>query len=121
LLILLKESLLIPADKCGVDSVRIFHLYRGFNRKSSYVGDFVKTSVQKTSPNNWIKKKTKLKSIIVRTSFRNFNLDGCSFRFKDNSSILLKKRLTPRGKEVVGPIVRSIRRKKFVASFAGTI
>ena len=101
--------------------MRIFHLYRGSFRKSSFVGDFVKTSVQKTSPNNWIKKKTKLKSIIIRTSFRNINLDGSSFVFKENSSILLKKRLTPKGKEVVGPVVRQIKRKKFVASFAGSI
>jgi ribosomal protein L14 len=43
---------MIPADKCGVDFVKIFHLYRGFFRKKSKNGDFVKVSVRKTSPNN---------------------------------------------------------------------
>jgi len=117
----LKESILIPADKCGVDTVKVFHLYRGFNRKSCGVGDFVKTSVQKTVPDNWIKKKSKLKGILVRTKFLINNNDGASFFFKENSVVLLKKRLSPKGKEVVGPSVRKIKRKKFVSSFAGSL
>jgi large subunit ribosomal protein L14 len=112
---------LIPSDKCGVESVKVFHLYKGFNRKSSRVGDFVKCSVQKTIPNNWIKKKTKLKGLIIRSKFSISNLDGTIFRFKENNVILLKKRLSPKGKEVVGPAVKAIRRKKFVASFAGAL
>lgn len=96
-------------------------MYKGFNRKSSRVGDFVKSSVKKTAPDNWIKKKTKLRGIIIRTKFDVINNDGSSFCFKENNVILLKKRLTPKGKEVFGPIVRKIKRKKFVASFAGAI
>jgi ribosomal protein L14 len=71
------------------------------------------------SPNNWIKKKTKLKGIIIRTKFNISNKDGLVFSFKENNLILLKKRLTPKGKEVVGPAVKIIKRKKFVSSFAG--
>jgi large subunit ribosomal protein L14 len=112
---------LIPSDKCGVDTVKVFHLYKGFNRKSSKIGDFVKSSVQKTVPNNWIKKKTKLKGLIVRSKFLITNRDGTSFNFKENNVILLKKRLSPKGKEVVGPAVRLIKRKKFVSSFAGSL
>jgi ribosomal protein L14 len=57
----------------------------------------------------------------VRSKFAISNPDGTVFRFKENNVILLKKRLSPKGKEVVGPAVRAIRRKKFVASFAGAI
>lgn len=96
-------------------------MYRGFCRKHSFVGDFVKVSVQKVSPENWIKKKTKLKSIIVRTKFTIFNNDGTSFYFKENNSVLLKKRLSTKGKEIVGPASRTIKRKKFVSSFAGAL
>lgn len=53
----------MPADKCGVDVVKVFHLYQGFSRKCSFVGDFVKVSVKKVVPGNIIKKKTKLKGI----------------------------------------------------------
>lgn len=99
----------------------MFHLYRGFNRKSSRVGDFIKCSVQKTIPNNWIKKKTKLKGLIIRSKFIIINRDGTSFNFKENNVILLKKRLSTKGKEVVGPAVRIIKRKKFVSAFAGSL
>lgn len=77
--------------------------------------------MQKTAPNNWIKKKSKIKGILVRTKFIINNNDGASFFFKENNVVLLKKRLSPRGKEVVGPSVRKIKRKKFVASFAGSL
>lgn len=118
---ILKESYLIPADKCGVNLVKVFHLYRGFNRKCSKVGDFVKSSVRKTSANNWIKKGSKPRGIIIRTKFVISNRDGNSFFFKENNVVLLKKRLTPKGKEVIGPSVRKIKRKKFILSFAGMI
>jgi ribosomal protein L14 len=39
-----KQSKLVPSDQCGVFWVRVFHLYRGGQRKTSYIGDFVKTS-----------------------------------------------------------------------------
>jgi large subunit ribosomal protein L14 len=100
---ILKESILMPADKCGVDVVKVFHLYKGFCRKSSFVGDFVKVSTRKVVPGNIIKKKTKLKGILVRTKFSVNLLDGSSYSFKENNVVLLKKRLTPRGKEIVGP------------------
>jgi ribosomal protein L14 len=57
----------------------------------------------------------------VRTRFRSTNLDGTTFKFTENNVVLLKKRLTTKGKELVGPVVRSIKRKKFVNSFAGAI
>jgi ribosomal protein L14 len=47
-----KTTRIIPADKCGVWIVRVFHLYRGYNRKVSFIGDFIKASVRKTRPEN---------------------------------------------------------------------
>lgn len=116
-----KETFLIPADQCGVLWVKVFHLYKGFSRKTSFTGDFVKISVKITQPDNWVSKKTKLKGIIVRTKKQIFKRDGCSIMFDQNNVVLLKKRLTPKGKELVGPVSRIIRRKKFLASFSGTI
>lgn len=112
---------MVPADKCGVQFVKVFHLYRGFFRKKSKNGDFVKSSVRKTIPDNWLKKKTKIKGIVIRTRFRSLRLDGSSFSFNENSVVLLKKRLTTKGKELLGPITRSISRKKFINSFAGAV
>ena len=116
-----KSSILIPADKCGVLTINTFHLYKGFSRKFSKFSDYIKISIRKTKPDNILPKKTKRKAIIVRTR-KNINLsDGSFVRFDYNSAIILKKRLTPEGKEIFGPIVRNFKKKKFLSSFSGLI
>jgi large subunit ribosomal protein L14 len=116
-----KTSILVPADKCGVLTVNTFHLYKGFSRKVSYFGDYIKVSMRKVKPENVLTKKSKRKAIIIRTS-KNTNLtDGSSVRFDYNSAVLLKKRLTPEGKEIFGPILRNFKKKKFLSSFSGII
>ena len=62
-----KTSILIPSDKCGVLTVNTFHLYKGFSRKFSKFGDYIKVSIRKTKPENILNKKSKRKAIIVRT------------------------------------------------------
>ncbi len=47
--------------------------------------------------------------------------DGSYLRLWENAVVLLKKRMTPRGKELVGPVTYGLRRRKFVASFSGVI
>ena len=47
-----KSSYLIPADKCGVWWVSVFHVYKGSFKKIAYIGDFVKVSVKLTRPQN---------------------------------------------------------------------
>lgn len=116
-----KSTYLIPIDKCGVWYTKIFHLYGGFKRQYSCIGNFIKVSVKLTKPNNWVKKKTKLKSILIRSVKETTKLDGCTLRFKYNNNILLKKRLTPKGKELTGPGVFKVKRKKFLTSFIKVI
>jgi large subunit ribosomal protein L14 len=114
-----KSSILIPADKCGVLTVNTFHLYKGFSRKFSKFGDYIKISIRKTKPENILAKKTKRKAIIVRTKKSIAISDGSSVRFDYNSVILLKKRLTPEGKEIFGPIVRNFKKKNYCHRFPG--
>jgi len=116
-----KGSILIPADKCGVWTVNTFHLYRGFSRRFAFFGDFIKISIRKTKPENWLVRKSKRKSIVVRT-LKEFSLSDSSYvRYSYNSAVILKKRLTPEGKEVFGPITRNLKIKKFLTSFSGLI
>ena len=116
-----KSSKIIPSDKCGVWLVKVFHVYRGFSRKVAYTGDFVKCSIKKTRPENWLKKKTKTKGIIVRSKKEVLKRDGSFIKFLHNNVVLLKKRMTPQGKEIFGPTLYSVKRKKFVSSFVGVI
>jgi ribosomal protein L14 len=57
----------------------------------------------------------------VQTTKEILKRDGSYVLFKNNSIVLLKKRLTPKGKEIVGPTVSNIKRKRFLMSFAGAI
>jgi len=116
-----KSTILVPADKCGVLTVNTFHLYKGFCRKVSYFGEYIKVSIRKVKPENVLTKKSKRKAIIVRTRKTLVIIDGTSVRFDYNSVVLLKKRLTPEGKEIFGPIIRSFKKKKFLSSFSGII
>lgn len=116
-----KGTYLIPVDKCGVWWVNTFHLYSGFYKKSGKVGNFIKISVRLTRPNNWLEKKTKTNGLVILTKKEFSNLDGSYFKFKNNNCVLLKKRLTTRGKEIIGPSLKGIRRKKFLMSFSGIL
>lgn len=116
-----KSTILIPADKCGVFTVNTFHLYKGFSRKFSGFGDYIKVSVRKTKPENQLNKKSKRKALIIRTKKNIILGDGSFVRFDYNGVVLLKKRLTPEGKEIFGPIVRNFKKKKFLSSFSGLI
>lgn len=116
-----KNSVLRPSDNCGVARVRVFQVYKGSKGRLAFTGDFMKVSARVVKPNNPIKKKSKHRSILIRTKFLNRRKDGSFISFKRNSLVLLKKRLTPRGKMIRGPIVRTIRRKKFLSSFAKSI
>ena len=112
-----KESIVVPIDRCGVWFTKIFHLYGGSHRRYSFINNFVKVSVKLTKPNNWVKKKTKLKAIIVKTNKEVIKADGSSIKFKLNKCVLLKKRLTPKGRELVGSCLFQIKRKRFLTSF----
>ena len=57
-----KGTILVPADKCGVLTVNTFHLYRGFSRRFSLFGDYIKISIRKTKPENFLTKKSKFQA-----------------------------------------------------------
>lgn len=112
-----KESILIPIDKCGVWFTKIFHIYGGSSKKWGLINSFVKVSVKLTKPNNWVKKKSKLKAIVIKTKKEIKKLDGSIIKFRLNKCVLLKKRLTPKGREIIGSCPFQIKRKRFLSSF----
>lgn len=116
-----KGTYVSPADSSGVIWVNVFHLYYGYSRKTAYTGDFIKSSVRETKPDNWLLKKSKVKGIVIRTKKELIRFDGSFFKFKSNSVVLLKKRMTAYGSRLFGPIPLTIRRKKFVNSFPGRV
>lgn len=125
-----KMSLIGIADNLGVTQVKVIHHYMGFHKKTSKVGEFVKVSVRKRKYNySWVKNKRmyvprkgkKLKAYIVRARYRHCKEDGTTIFFTENSSVVLKSRMSIKGKYVRGPFIYGLRRKKVIASFAGLV
>jgi ribosomal protein L14 len=125
-----KRTVLHVTDNCGVIKARVIHHIFGFKKKTSYLGHFNKVSVRKRKTEYaWIKSKRvniprkgkKLKAYFVRSRYNYVKPDGSRLNFKTNSAVILKKRLTIRGKYVFGPFVYGLRRKKILGSFPGLL
>ena len=116
-----KSSYVSISDRCGVWSARIFCIYKGSKHKFAKVGSFVKVSVRQVRPNNWLAKGKKSKAFIIMTKFKNVKSDGSFIKLRRNYAVLLKKRMTPRGKELFGPITYGTHRRKFISSFRGVV
>jgi len=112
-----KGTYLTPIDKNGVWVVNTFHLYGGFKRKSAHLSNFIKVSVRSVKPNNWITKKSKHISIITHTKKYIKKKDGSLLFLKFNTNVLLKKRLSTKGREIIGPGIFNFKRKRFLTSF----
>lgn len=110
-----KLSLIIPCDSTGVFLARIFHIYQ---HNIGTVGTFVKASIRVTKPRCKIKKKKKIKNFLIRTRNPLILPDSSYVIHLNNSSVLLKRRLSMRGKVVFGPTTYTIKRRKFLKSFA---
>lgn len=116
-----KSSIVIPVDKSGALTANVFHIYNGARKKWGIIGNFLKISVRQLDLNPRVKKKNKFISIFIRSAYRYVKKDGSVIYSDTNNIVLLKKRLTPVGKEIFGPVYKSVKRKKFITSFAGIL
>lgn len=110
-----------PIDKSGALLGNVFHTYKGGQKKISKIGEFIKISLRKVKPDIKLKKKSKVKSLIVRTSFKSTKLDGSNLYFYENSVVLIKRKLVMRSKEFIAPADRNILRKKIMFKFPGIL
>ena len=121
-----KQTWLNVADNTNVRWLQVFQLYKGFNRKVSSVGYFVKGSARVVEPPRIEYKGFKFKfnkkgdicrGLLIRTKFNIPRNDGSTTYFRNNSIILLKKRQEVKSKYLHGPASFRIRRKKFLNLF----
>jgi len=114
------------ADNTNVDWLQIFHLYKGFYRKSACIGTFIKGSARVVEPPRLEYKGFKVKfnkkgdicrGLFVRGTYPLVKVDGTGLLFFNNSTVLLKKKQELKSKYIFGPISRAVRRKKFILLF----
>lgn len=106
--------------------MKVFHLYKGFNRKSTKIGFFVKGSARVVEPPRIEYKGFKYKynikgdicrALLVRSNRKDLFSNGDVIELKNNSGIIIKKKQDPKSKYLNGPISRNINRKKFLSLF----
>ena len=97
---LLKESWVNIADNTNVRWVKIFHLYKGFHRKSTKEGYFIKSSARVVEPPRieykGFKYKYSIKGdinrlLIIRVNFNNKKKDHSTVKVYTNNGIIIKK------------------------------
>jgi large subunit ribosomal protein L14 len=121
-----KHSWLDVSDNTNVRWLQTFHLYKGFNRKCTSVGYFIKGSARSVEPPRIEYKGFKFKfnkkgdicrGLLIRTRYGLSKNDGTIVFFYSNSVVLLKKRQDLKSKYLYGPVSYKIRRKKFLSLF----
>ena len=125
---LLKESWSSLSDGTNVRWVKIFHLYKGFWRRSTHEGLFVKGSAQVVEPPQITYKGTKFKynkkgdiirSIIIRSLKQARNKTGFVAIVNNNDSLTIKKKQTLKSRYIKGVVLlNALRRRKFLSLFS---
>ena len=122
-----KQTWLEVADNTNVRWLQVFHLYKGFHRKSTKIGFFIKATARVVEPPRIEYKGFKFKfnkkgdicrGLLIRSKYISIKNDGSSIYFKNNSTILLKKKQDIKSKYRFGPVCYLIRRKKFLSAFS---
>ena len=127
---LIKKTWLSISDNTNISWLQIFHLYKGFNRKKTGIGFFIKGSARIVEPPKLEYKGYKFKfnkkgdigrSLIVRTKYHSTRKDGCVIYFPSNNGVMIKKKQDSKSKYLFGPISSLIKRKKFKTLFKTVI
>lgn len=125
-----RQTWVSVSDNTTVKWLQVFHLYKGFIRKSSPVGFFLKGSARVVSPPRIEYKGFKLKyntkgdicrGLIIRGTFHSKRLDGAVVFFPVNNIVLIKKQQNIKSKYVLGPVEKTLKRKKFKTFFKSTV
>ena len=123
---LVKESWISLADNTNVRWLRLFHLYKGFKRKSSTLGFFVKGSARIVEPPRLEYKGFKVRfnrkgdicrALLLRVVKPISRIDGCTLIFHLNAGLTIKKFQTPKSKYTRGPVTYNLHRKQFKTLF----
>jgi len=116
-----------PADATNVRLARLFHLYRGFRRRSAAPGSVVRASARRVTPPRLIYRSFKVKIykkgdvarfLVTRTRRM---LAQPALASKGSSLLTLKRGLIPRSKYIYGCVARRTLQRKHELLFPNVI
>jgi large subunit ribosomal protein L14 len=121
-----KQSWLHITDNTNVSWLQVFHLYKGFHRKTSFIGYFIKGTARIIEPPRIEYKGFKVKynkkgdicrALLIRTVYMLKRKDRSVIYFSQNNALLIKKKQDLKSKYVYGPATKLLKRKRFLTAF----
>ena len=108
------KSIMDVADNSGARKASMIGVLNAKGRHWARVGDVVRVNIKESAPDAAIKKGSKAKGVIVRTTAKIHRTDGTSVRFDSNALVLIDDAGNPRGTRVFGPVARELRNLEFM-------
>lgn len=113
-----QRSVLKVVDNSGAKIVRCIKVLGGFKKRYATIGDIIVVSVQqlrnKSKKTSKVLKGHVFRALVVRTKTNNFKKDGSCLVLQENSVVLINKQGNPIGTRIVGPISKTLKKKKFI-------
>ena len=112
------QTILKVTDNSGAKTVKCIKISGWFRKRHANLGDTIIVSVQRLR--NKSKKTSKVlkggifKALIIRTKTQSKKTDGSLFILNENSVALINKQGTPIGTRILGPIPKTLKKKKFM-------
>jgi len=107
-------SVLEVADNTGAKKLRCFKVLGGTRRRYARLGDIVVASVREATPDATVKKGSKVKAVIVRTTKEVGREDGSFIKFDSNAAVIIDNNREPVGTRIFGAVGRELRQKNFM-------
>nr|BBC77619.1 ribosomal protein L14 [Nitzschia sp. PL1-4] len=113
-----QESILKVVDNSGAKTVKCIKVLGGFKRRYASLGDLIVVSVQqlrnKSKSTSKVLKGGVFRALVVRTKKQCKKRDGSLFLLEENAAVLINKQGNPIGTRILGPIPKSLKKKKFM-------
>ena len=113
-----QETVLKVADNSGAKTVKCIKVLGGFKKRYANLGDIIVISVQqlrnKSKSTSKVLKGGVFRALVVRTKKRYKKRDGSLFLLEENAVALINKQGNPIGTRILGPIPKTLKKKKFM-------
>ena len=113
-----QQTILKVADNSGAKIVKCIKVLGGFKKRYANLGDIIVVSVQqlrnKSKKTSKVLKGGVFRALVIRTKKQFKKKDGSSFVLNENSVTLINKQGNPIGTRVLGPIPKTLKKKKFM-------
>jgi large subunit ribosomal protein L14 len=102
------------ADNSGARRIQCIKVLGGSGKRYARLGDIIVASVKEAMPEGNVKKGSKVRAVIVRTTKESRRSDGSYVKFDQNAAVLINEQREPLGTRIFGPVGRELREKQFL-------